>query len=144
MQRVPLVGAGKAVLKPVPLRDRGLYQAGGGVCVVFEELDRGAVVGQIEPAVKSGRFTVPCGADSSTSRSGDPHLSEPVLIENDVARGQCQALNLVGRSFKPVDFRRTELPVGGLIPVRSAVCQRMVGEPDALNAHLPIVARGDG
>ena len=138
---VELIGVGKAVLQPVPLRDGGFDKAGGRVGVVLEELDGVAIVREIESAVECGGLGVPRGTNCSVSCGGNAHLCKAVLVQNHVPCGECKALDLVGCSFEAIDFARGEFPVGGLVPIGCAVSESMVGESDLFDALLPVGSR---
>ena len=87
VQRVELVGVGKAVLKPVPLGHGRFDQAGRRVGVILQQLDCCSVVGQVEPAIERGRLVVPGCPDRRAGGRGDSHLAQPVLIQDYISGG---------------------------------------------------------
>lgn len=138
VQRVELVGGGGKVLQPLPLDDRRLEQAGGGVGIVFQQLWRaGPVPGEVEAAVERRLTPLATGLNEVGGEAGDAHVRQHIVGNHMLHRRQAQAMQLLTRIFQRVDLVGGETPIGALVPIGGAV-DGMEVEPQSLDAVAPV------
>jgi hypothetical protein len=138
VDRIELVAAGFHLLEPVPLHDRGFEQRSRRISVVFEQFRRrGAVIGQIEPAVDIGIAPPPRVGDPLMIGFRDLHVREIAGSHDTVDRLEAEPMECLGRLLDQVDLGRGEDVARPFPPIRPPVgCMKI--EAERLDLRLPI------